>query len=53
LFGIGALAGKASRYCWRLLEEKESRPGQLSTPSEESEVAVTVSRQRRDEMDKK
>jgi branched-chain amino acid transport system permease protein len=61
LFGIGALAGKASRYYWRRLEEKKesslskqaSHPLQLSTQSEESEAAVTVSRQRLDEMDKK
>jgi branched-chain amino acid transport system permease protein len=61
LFGIGALAGKASHHCWRLMEEKKesslskqaSLPLRLLTKSEESEAAVTVSRQMLDEMDKK
>jgi branched-chain amino acid transport system permease protein len=61
LFIAGTLAGKASRYCWRRLEEKKenslskqvSHPVQLLTPLEKSEVAVTASRQVLDEMDKK
>ena len=61
LFIAGTLASKASRNCWKRLEEKKesslskqvSHPTQLLTRLEERQVAVTASRQVLGEMDKK